>query len=148
MGVMLGIKTPQEALRIAENQGLDLIEIAPQANPPVCKIIDFAKFKYEQIRKWKETHKKQRAGELKEVRLRPSVHNHDLETKIKHITEFLEEHDKVRITIYFRGREITHKEIGFKLMDSIKERLKDKAKIEKDNVMDKNHLSIIVVPKK
>lgn len=132
---------------MAQAQGLDLVEIAPQANPPVCKIIDYAKFKYDQLRKWKDTHKKQKTSELKEVRFRPSVHEHDLSTKIKHIEEFLGEHDKVRVTVFFRGREITHQEIGARLMDSIKERLKNKAKVDKEPALDGKRLIMVLSPK-
>lgn len=147
MGVQLGIKPIHEAVRLAETHGLDLVEVAPQANPPVCKIIDFAKFKYDQIRKWKDTHKRQKSGELKEVRFRPSVHNHDLETKLKHVEEFLAEHDKVRITVFFRGREITHPDIGRRLMDGIKTRLKDKAKVDKEPHLEGKRLMMILSPK-
>ncbi|MBI4370300.1 MAG: translation initiation factor IF-3 [Elusimicrobia bacterium] len=147
MGVQVGIRPLSEALRMAQAQGLDLVEIAPQANPPVCKIIDYAKFKYDQLRKWKDTHKKQKTSELKEVRFRPSVHEHDLSTKIKHIEEFLGEHDKVRVTVFFRGREITHQEIGARLMDSIKERLKNKAKVDKEPALDGKRLIMVLSPK-
>ena len=148
MGVQVGIVPTMEALRLAEVDGLDLVEVAPEGNPPVCKIIDFAKFRYEQIRKWKDSHKKKRAGELKEVRFTPTVHSHDLDVKLKHIEGFLEEHDKVRITIFFRGREIVHKEIGTRLIEVIKERLKDKAKVDKEPEMEGKRMIMVLSPKK
>ncbi|MBI4667886.1 MAG: translation initiation factor IF-3 [Elusimicrobia bacterium] len=147
MGVQLGIRPVIEALKMAEFEGLDLVEVAPQANPPVCKIIDFAKFKYEQIRRWKDAHKKQKSGELKEVRFTPTVHQHDLDTKLKHIEEFLQEKDKIRITVFFRGREITHPEIGHKLMDAIKVRLQNKAKVDKEPLLEGKRLIMVLSPK-
>ncbi|MEK6543122.1 MAG: translation initiation factor IF-3, partial [Elusimicrobiota bacterium] len=136
MGVQVGIKPLYEALRMAEADNLDLVEIAPMANPPVCKIIEFAKFKYEQVRKWKEQHKKQKAGGLKEVRMTPTVAQHDLETKIKHIETFLKEHDKVMVTVFFRGREMAHQDFGTRLLASIKARLIDIAKVDKEPKID------------
>lgn len=147
MGVQVGIRPTLEALKMAQDQGMDLVEIAGQANPPVCKIIEFDKFKYEQIRKWKETHRKQKSGGLKEVRFRPSVHTHDLDTKLKRIEEFLSEKDKVRITVFFRGREIVHKENGDRLIKIIKERLNDKAKVDKEPLLEGKRLIMVLSPK-
>lgn len=147
MGVQLGVKPTVEALRLAQEHSLDLVEVAPEASPPVCKIIDFAKFRYEQVRKWKDTHKRQR-GELKEIRFTPTVHEHDLETKLKRIEEFLDEHDKVRITIFFRGREILHQEFGHKVLSFIRERLKNKAKVEKEPHLEGKRLMMVLSPAK
>lgn len=147
MGVQLGIKPTQEALRIAESEGLDLVEIAPMVNPPVCKIIDFAKFKYEALRKWKDTHKKQKAGALKEVRFTPTVGQHDLDTKLKHIEEFLKEKDKVRVTVFFRGREMEHQDLGTKLIARVREMLKNVAKVDKEPMTEGKRMSIIFSPK-
>lgn len=147
MGVQVGIRSTSEALRMAQTEGLDLVEVAPAASPPVCKIVDFAKFKYDQVRKWKDTHRKQKTGELKEVRFTPTVHEHDLATKLKRIEEFLAEHDKVRITVFFRGREIAHTDIGSKLMETIKERLRSKAKVDKEPLLDGKRLIMVLSPK-
>lgn len=148
MGVQVGIVPAGEALRQAETVGLDLVEVAPGANPPVCKIVDFAKFRYEQIRRLKETNKKNKAGELKEVRFTPTVHEHDLETKLKHIEEFLSENDKVRITVFFRGREIVHKDLGRRLIAVITERLKEKAKVDKEPMFEGKRLIMVLSPKR
>ncbi|MFC1520859.1 translation initiation factor IF-3 [Elusimicrobiota bacterium] len=148
MGVQLGIQPTQEALRIAEREGLDLIEVAPKANPPVCKLGKFDKYKYEQLRKWKEQHKKQRSGDLKEVRFSPKLHDHDLEVKLKRIEKFLDQHDKVRITVFFRGRERAHPELGMKLMIKVKERTEKKAKIDREPLQEGNRLIMILAPKR
>ncbi len=146
MGVQLGIRPIQEAFKMAQEHGLDLVEIAPQANPPVCKVIDFAKFKYEQLRKLKETQKKQKGGELREVRFTPTVGTHDLETKVKKIEEFLAENNKVRITVFFSGREIAHKEFGYKIMNMVKERVKEKAKIDREPLFEHKRLIMVLSP--
>ncbi|MFN3967021.1 MAG: translation initiation factor IF-3, partial [Endomicrobiia bacterium] len=111
-GEQLGIKSIQEALKIAYEKGLDLIEIAPQANPPVCKIADYSKYKYELEKRLKEERKKQKIFQIKEIRLTPRIGEHDFEVKIKHAREFFEKKCKVKFTIVFFGREITHQEIG------------------------------------
>ena len=103
-GTQLGVKPIAEALAVAKTRGMDLIEIAPQANPPVCKILDYSKYLYEKERKDREARKKQKAGLLKEVRLSPVIGVHDLDVKLKHVEEFLKAHDKVRITVVFRGQ--------------------------------------------
>lgn len=132
---------------MARQRGLDLIEIAAQANPPVCKILDYSKFKYEQDRKTREQRKKQKAGLLKEVRFKPHIGQHDLEVKIKHISEFIAAHDKVRITVVFRGREMQHKDLGMKLLDQIKERLDQSAMVEQAPTPDRNRLVMTLIPK-
>lgn len=143
----MGIKTTAEALGISRAKGLDLVEIAPMANPPVCKILEYSKFLYEQDRKQREARKKQKAGLLKEVRFSPVIGVHDLDVKIKHIEEFLGEHDKVRVTVVFRGRQNQHKELGASLLDRIKERLADKASVEGNATTDRNRLFLMLIPK-
>lgn len=128
-GNMVGEMDTEAARVLARERGLDLVEVAPEARPPVCKILDYGKFKYEEKKK-KHKAKKQHAQELKEVRLRPLTGDHDLFTKIKHAREFLEEGDKVLFTVFFRGREQAHKEIGRELMGKIAKALEDIAKIE------------------
>jgi translation initiation factor IF-3 len=146
-GTQLGIKPLSEALAIARQKGFDLIEIAPQANPPVCKILDYSKYKYEQDKKVRESRRKQKAGLLKEVRFKPHIGMHDLEVKIKHISEFLAAHDKVRITVVFKGREMQHKDIGMKLLDLIRDRLVALAGVEQAPVPDRNRLVMTLIPK-
>ena len=132
---------------MARQKGLDLIEIAASANPPVCKILDHSKYKYEQDRKTREQRKKQKAGLLKEVRFKPHIGAHDLDVKIKHIGEFIAAHDKVRITVVFRGREMQHRDLGMKLLDTIKERLAATAVVEQAPMPDRNRLIMTLIPK-
>jgi translation initiation factor IF-3 len=146
-GTQLGVRSISESLATARQRGLDLIEIAPQANPPVCKILDYSKFRYEQEKKTRESRKKQKAGLLKEVRFKPHIGAHDLDTKIKHIGEFIAEHDKVRITVVFRGREMQHRDLGMKLLKVIEERLAETASVEQAPVPDRNRLIMTLVPK-
>ena len=140
------IMSIQEALRKAEEYGLDLIEVAPQSNPPVCKILDYGKFKYEMEKKMREKHKEQKASQLKEVRFRPATQEHDYEFKLKSIKEFLENKHKVRVFIKFRGREIIFKERGLALLERIKEDLKEIAKVEVQPRMEGRQLSMILTP--
>lgn len=146
-GTQIGVKAIGEALAIARQKGLDLIEIAPQANPPVCKILDYSKFKYEQEKQKRESRKKQKAGLLKEVRFKPHIGTHDLEVKIKHISEFIADHDKVRITVVFRGREMQHRDLGMKLLDQIRDRLVETAAVEQAPVPDRNRLVMTLIPR-
>ncbi|OGR86161.1 MAG: translation initiation factor IF-3 [Elusimicrobia bacterium RIFCSPHIGHO2_02_FULL_57_9] len=146
-GTQIGVKPLQEALALARTRGLDLIEIAAQANPPVCKILDYSKYRYEQEKKIRESRKKQKAGLLKEVRFKPHIGAHDLDTKIKHIGEFIAAHDKVRITVIFRGREMQHRDLGMKLLDTIKERLTLTAAVEQAPLADRNRLVMTLIPK-
>ena len=146
-GTQVGIKAIAEALAMSRQRGLDLIEIAPLANPPVCKILDFSKFKYELEKKVRESRKKQKAGLLKEVRFKPHIGQHDLDVKIKHISAFIAAHDKVRITVVFRGREMQHRDLGMKLLDVIKERLELTAMVEQAPTPDRNRLIMTLIPK-
>ncbi|OGS37124.1 MAG: translation initiation factor IF-3 [Elusimicrobia bacterium RIFOXYA2_FULL_69_6] len=146
-GTQVGIKNLSEALALARQRGKDLIEIAPQANPPVCKILDYSKYRYEQEKKVRESRRKQKAGLLKEVRFKPHIGTHDLEVKLKHITEFITAHDKVRLTVVFRGREMQHRDLGMKLLDMIKERLIAIASVEQAPMPDRNRLVMTLVPK-
>jgi translation initiation factor IF-3 len=146
-GTQIGVKAVSEALALARQRGLDLIEIAPMANPPVCKILDYSKYRYEQDKKVRESRKKQKAGLLKEVRFKPHIGAHDLEVKIKHIGEFIDAHDKVRITVVFRGREMQHRDLGMKLLDTIRDRLVEKAAVEQAPVPDRNRLVMTLIPR-
>ena len=143
----LGILTLQEALILAESQHLDLVEVSPTAVPPVCRIMDFGKFKYQQSKKLQEAKKKQVQVQLKEVKLRPKTDEHDLQFKIKHVRRFLEEGNKAKITVVFRGREITHMELGQAALDKFVEELQDVALIEVRPKMEGRSMFIIVSPK-
>jgi translation initiation factor IF-3 len=149
-GKQLGIIPIQEALRIASEKGLDLVEVAPQANPPVCKILDYGKFLYELKKKEKEAKKKQRehAIEVKDMMLSVRIDEHDLKVKLKHMREFLMDGDKVRVRIRFRGREHLHPELGDKLANRIVEELSDVGQLESSIKKEGNFLIFSLLPKK
>jgi translation initiation factor IF-3 len=133
---------------MAEGQQLDLVEVSPTAVPPVCRIMDYGKFKYQQSKKMQEAKKKQVQVQLKEVKLRPKTDEHDLLFKIKHVRRFLEEGNKAKITLVFRGREITHMEYGQKALDRFAQDLEDVAVIEVRQKMEGRSMYMIVAPKK
>ena len=133
---------------MAESQQLDLVEVSPTAVPPVCRIMDYGKFKYQQSKKMQEAKKKQVQVQLKEVKLRPKTDEHDLLFKIKHVRRFLEEGNKAKITLVFRGREITHMEYGQKALDRFAHELEDVAIIEVRQKMEGRSMYMIVAPKK
>ncbi len=143
----LGILPLHEALLLAEGQHLDLVEVSPTAVPPVCRIMDFGKFKYQQSKKLQEAKKKQVQVQLKEVKLRPKTDEHDLQFKIKHVRRFLEEGNKAKITVVFRGREITHMELGQTALNKFVDDLQDIAAIEVRPKMEGRSMFIIVAPK-
>ncbi len=136
----------REALQLAQDRELDLVEIAPQANPPVCKIIDFGKFKYEQQKRDKTQRKNQHQQQLKEVRLHPRTDTHDVDFKTRHAREFLQEGHKVKFTVVFKGREITHQEVGRELLQGIIEILVEDSKVDQAIRMDGRNMSIILAP--
>ncbi|WP_183359723.1 translation initiation factor IF-3 [Geomonas limicola] len=143
----LGILPLREALALAESQQLDLVEVSPTAVPPVCRIMDYGKFKYQQAKKQAEAKKKQIQVELKEVKLRPKTDTHDLEFKVKHVRRFLEEGNKAKITVVFRGREITHQELGMAALERITAELADIAVVEVRQKMEGRSMFMIVAPK-
>ena len=143
-GTMLGIKPLIEAVNMAKGAGLDLVEISPDANPPVCKVMDFSKFLYEKEKQDRENRKKQKAGVLKEIRLNPRIASHDLQTKVKHIEEFLKEHNKVRVTVVFRGRENQHRNLGEEILMAIKDNLSSVGVVEGRPSMMGNRMSIML----
>lgn len=145
-GEQLGVMSSREALQLAQDRELDLVEIAPQANPPVCKIIDFGKFKYEQQKRDKTQRKNQHQQQLKEVRLHPRTDTHDVDFKTRHAREFLQEGHKVKFTVVFKGREITHQEVGRELLQGIIDILVDDAKVDQAIRMDGRNMSIILAP--
>ncbi len=146
-GEQVGIVSRNEALRRAESAGLDLVEVSPNAAPPVCKIMDFGKFKYELSKKEKETRKKQHVIVTKEIRMRPKIEEHDFEFKLKHARKFLLEGDRVRASVQFKGREMIHQEFGRKIMERFIENLQDVAKTEKDPTMEGGQLVVFFVKK-
>ena len=136
------------ALAAAVEQGFDLVEVAPLARPPVVRIMDYGKFRYQQSKKLQDAKKSQTIIQVKEIRLRPKTESHDLQVKIKHVKKFLEQHDKVKITMMFRGREIAYTELGKKLMEDIKEALVDGAVIEQQPRLEGRNMIMILAPKK
>jgi len=145
-GTQIGIVPLSTALAKARERRMDLVEIVPQANPPVCKIMEYSKFKYEESKRVKDSRKKHKGGELKEIRLRPHIGEHDLEVKLRHAREFLLEHNKVRITIIFFGREMTHIDLGNALFDKIASRLSDVASIPARPKMLGNRMVFVLEP--
>lgn len=145
-GGQVGIVDTREALRMAKDKGLDLMEISPNSSPPVCKIADYGKFKYEKKKKEHTAKKKQVVIKLKEMQLRPNIDVHDLEYKTKAIRSFLEEGDKAKITIIFRGREVAHSEHGLKIMKELAESLKDIASIEAHPKLEGKRMIMVLAP--
>ncbi len=145
-GEQLGIMPTIQALRRAESGGLDLVEVQPRAKPPVCKIMDYGKYKYEQSRKLAESKKKQQHIELKEVKLRPKTGEHDFEVKLKRLKKFLERGDKGKVTVMFRGREIVHPDIGREMLNRIIQALGDEATIEQQPRLEGRQMVMIVAP--
>ena len=137
----------ERGVRIAEEEGLDLVEISPDAKPPVCKVLDYGKYRYEKSKKEKDSKKRQHVIIVKEIRLRPRTEDHDLEFKIKHARKFLEQKNKVKFTVMFRGREMAYKEFGEKLLDRVIETLDDIAKVEADRKFEGRSLTVTVVNK-
>lgn len=146
-GTQLEVVPIKDAQRIASERGLDLVEIAPQGKPPVCKVMDYGKFRFEQVKREKETKKNQKVIAIKEVKLRPNIEDHDFETKAKNGERFLKGGNKVKVTIMFRGREITHPELGRELCVRMAERLSDCSAIEKPSKVEGRNMTMILVPK-
>lgn len=147
-GEQLGIMSSREAQALANERNLDLVKISPNANPPVCKIMDFGKYRYEAAKKEKESRKKQKVVVLKEIRLRPAIEDNDLKTKAKNAAKFLESGDKVKVAVRFRGRELGHKEIGYQVIKAFVEMVGDAGVPEKDPKFEGNSLVLIMEPKK
>jgi translation initiation factor IF-3 len=145
-GEQLGVLTIEAALERAQAEGLDLVEVNPMAKPPVCKIMDYGKFKYEEKKKASEAKKKQVVVHLKEVKLRPKTEEHDYETKVRHIKRFLEEGNKSRVTIMFRGREITHKNLGQQILEDVIKDCKDVGQVEMAPRMEGRQMFMILAP--
>lgn len=147
-GSQLGIMSPEQALVIAQTKGLDLVEVAPTAQPPVCKIIDFGKYMYDEKKKAAEAKKKQKQVTVKEIKLRPKIEEHDYQVKRRQIEEFLSEGHKVKITVRFRGREIVHPEMAQKLLSRIATDVVQKGKIERAPMMEARMMIMLLTPVK
>lgn len=145
-GEQVGIVQLAEALREARGQGLDLVEVAPQAQPPVCRIMDYGKYRYEQDQKEKEARKKQSQIQVKQIKMRPKISDNDYNTKSGHVRRFLEDGDKVRATIMFRGREMSHTEIGQRLLDRLAEDMDDIATVESHPRVDGRNMVMVLAP--
>ena len=146
-GEQLGIMSGRAAQQLAVERHLDLVEIAPTAKPPVCKIMDYGKFRYEQQKREKEARKKQKTFDIKEVKLRPGIEDHDFNVKYKNAVRFLEDGDKVKVTIMFRGRELSHPERGEVLLNKMAEQLKEIAIVERVPKLEGKNMIMIVAPK-
>ncbi len=146
-GGQLGVMTPELALRIAQEKGFDLVEISPDAIPPVCKILDYGKFKYEQKKKANDAKKRQVVVALKEVKFRVKIEDHDFEFKVRNLRHFLEDGNKGKITIMFRGREITHPELGRQILERVKVKIADLAVIEMEPRLEGRNMIMLVAPK-
>ena len=146
-GVMIGIVSSAEALRMAEEQGLDLAKISPNAVPPVCKILDYGKFRFDQLKKEKEAKKNQRVVEIKEIRMSPGIDTNDLNTKMRNAVKFLKEGNRVKVTVRFRGREMAHTEIGEELLINFSEGCAEVANMDKKPKLEGRHMSIFLSPK-
>ena len=147
-GAQLGIMEAHEARKIAEERGLDLVEVAPNARPPVCKIMDYGRYKYEQAKKEKEARKKQHQITIKEMKFRPKINDHDYDFKVAHVREFLEKGDKVKLTIMFRGREMMHQEFGRAILDRVKVDIGDIAVVEQEPKSEGRNMTMVVAPSK
>lgn len=147
LGEQKGIIPTIEALRMAKEKDLDLVEVSPNANPPVCKILDYGKYRFEQEKKLRESKKNQKVLKLKEIRMQPKIGPGDLDTKAKHVQEFLEEGNKVKVTIRFRGRELAHTELGYDVLNEVLKRLTSAYVVEKQPAMDGKFMSMTIASK-
>jgi translation initiation factor IF-3 len=145
-GSQIGVVSIKDAMMHAEQAGLDLVEISPNASPPVCKIIDYGKYRYQITKKERESKKAQHQAKLKEIKVKPNIDEHDLMTKIKHAREFIEKGNKVRVTCMFRGREMAHPELGEKVTERFVQELKDIAQVEASPKLMGRNLSLVLAP--
>jgi translation initiation factor IF-3 len=142
----LGVLSLDAALRIASEKGLDLVEVAPNASPPVCKILDYGRYKFETVKREKDQRRRQNVIKLKEMKLRPKVADHDFQTKFRGVRQFLEQGEKVKVTIMFRGREMVHQDIGRRLLDRVADAAKEVAVVERAPIMEGRNLFMILAP--
>ena len=143
---MIGVVTIDDAMSRAASAGLDLVEVSPNADPPVCKILDYGKLKYQEQKKKSEARKKQKIIEVKEIKMRPNIDTHDYGVKMKAIHKFIGEGDKVKVTIRFRGREMSHQELGMQLLNRVREETSEEAKVEHEPAMEGRQMIMVLAP--
>ncbi|MCH8918590.1 MAG: translation initiation factor IF-3 [Proteobacteria bacterium] len=146
-GEMLGVMSIEDALEKADALALDLVEISPNSDPPVCKILDYGKFKYQAQKKAAEARKRQKTVDVKEIKMRPGINQHDYDVKMRAINKFLDDGDKVKVTIRFRGREFLHQELGMQMLERVRGELEDKAKVEALPKMEGRQMVMVVAPR-
>ncbi|MDA9314153.1 translation initiation factor IF-3 [Alphaproteobacteria bacterium] len=146
-GEQLGVMKTEDAIAEADSHGLDLVEVSPNADPPVCKILDYGKFKFEAQKKRNEAKKKQKVIEVKEIKLRPNIDEHDYQVKMRSVQKFLDDGDKVKITLRFRGREMAHQELGVNVLNRVREDTDDVAKIEAFPKLEGRQMIMVIAPK-
>jgi translation initiation factor IF-3 len=146
-GEQLGIVSIKRGLEVAAQNDLDLVEVAPQANPPVCRIMDFSKYKYDQEKKERENKKHQKQVHTKEIRIKPNIEEHDYQVKLRHTIEFLKKKDRVKLSLFFRGREMAHRDLGKKVLDRFIADTTEHGQIEKGPVMEGRIMTVTVTPK-
>ncbi len=142
-----GVISLEDALEIADEAGLDLVEVSPQVSPPVCKVLDYGKFKYEQQKKANEARKKQKTIEVKEIKMRPGIDEHDYQVKMRNVRKFIDNGDKVKMTIRFRGREMAHQELGLRVLTRVREEMEEDIKIEQMPRTEGRLMVMIIAPK-
>ena len=146
-GEQLGVISISKALELAEQAALDLVEVAPSADPPVCKILDYGKFKYEAQKKKNEARKKQKVIDVKEIKMRPGIDEHDYQVKMRNMRRFLEDGDKVKVTIRFRGREMAHQYLGMNVLDRVREELDELSKVEQYPKIEGRQMVMVIAPR-
>jgi translation initiation factor IF-3 len=146
-GEQVGVVSRNQALTMAQDVGLDLVEISPNADPPVCKLLDYGKFKYEAQKKAAEARKRQKTIDVKEIKLRPSIDDHDYDVKMRAIKRFIEEGDKVKVTLRFRGRELAHQELGYKLLERVRGDVVEQTKVEQEPRMEGRQMVMVIAPR-
>lgn len=146
-GEMLGVVSIREALYAAEEAGLDLVELSPNADPPVCKILDFGKYKYESQKKKNEARKKQKTVDVKEIKLRPNIDDNDYQVKLRNARRFLDDGDKVKVTLRFRGREMAHQDLGMNVLVRVRDELEELSKVEQMPKMEGRQMVMVLSPK-
>jgi translation initiation factor IF-3 len=146
-GGQLGIVPAQEALRLAEEQGLDLVEVAPDAKPPVCRIMDYGKYKYQQSKRLQQAKKRQKVISVKEIKLRPKTEEHDYQFKTQHVRRFLQDGHKTKVTVVFRGREIAHTDLGLRMLDRIVTDMEDVGTVEQTPRQEGRNMTVVLSPR-
>lgn len=146
-GDMVGVISVEEGVELADDVGLDLVEVSPNADPPVCKILDYGKYKYAEQKKANEARKKQKTIDIKEIKMRPGIDEHDYQVKMRSVRRFLDGGDKVKMTIRFRGREMTHLDLGMKVLDRVREEIDELAKVEQFPKTEGRLMTMVIAPK-